>query len=149
MNRLYLRLKKIMTGMIKLFKSPEPSKSCTGLISSGLTDSEKKKVLDTHNQLRQKVASGNETLGNPGPQPPTENMPNLASIIYKFSLMKKKKIDFFFEIIVKIYKRKRYVIKKLIYTLDFRNGTTNSRRLLKYGPVSAIGATTSAEIVVE
>ncbi|XP_031786448.1 uncharacterized protein LOC100680164 [Nasonia vitripennis] len=47
------------------------------IIKSGLTNEEKQKVVDLHNELRQKVAKGQETKGSPGPQPPAKHMPDL------------------------------------------------------------------------
>lgn len=44
----------------------------------GFTDAEKNRIVNIHNQMRQKVASGQETRGNPGPQPPAVRMPNLV-----------------------------------------------------------------------
>ncbi|KAH0558028.1 venom allergen 3-like [Cotesia glomerata] len=41
---------------------------CNSVITNVVTDEEKKEILDTHNKLRRKVASGLETRGNPGPQ---------------------------------------------------------------------------------
>nr|XP_022904796.1 venom allergen 3-like isoform X1 [Onthophagus taurus] len=48
--------------------------SCRGFINVQLTDEEKSAILDVHNSLRNKVALGLETIGNPGPQPPASNM---------------------------------------------------------------------------
>lgn len=44
------------------------------------TEEEKQLILDLHNQLRQKVASGNEKRGSPGPQPAAAFMPDLVII---------------------------------------------------------------------
>ncbi|XP_023246572.1 venom allergen 3-like [Copidosoma floridanum] len=53
---------------------------CARLISSGLSQDEKNRIVKLHNQLRQKVASGKEVRGAPGPQPPTatRKMANLV-----------------------------------------------------------------------
>jgi len=63
-----------------------------------LTSDEKKKVLDAHNRLRQRVASGKETQGNPGPQPAAKKMPNLvgATSNSPFYLIKKRFILFYY-----------------------------------------------------
>ncbi|XP_032452574.1 venom allergen 3 homolog [Nasonia vitripennis] len=39
---------------------------------------EKRKVLNFHNEMRQKVARGHEQRGNPEPQPAATNMPQLT-----------------------------------------------------------------------
>nr|CAH0101575.1 unnamed protein product [Daphnia galeata] len=41
------------------------------------TEEEKRLILELHNQLRQKVASGQEKRGSPGPQPAADFMPDL------------------------------------------------------------------------
>ncbi|XP_014208029.1 ancylostoma secreted protein-like [Copidosoma floridanum] len=53
---------------------------CERPISSGLSQNEKDRIVKLHNQLRQKVACGNEIRGAPGPQPPTatKKMANLV-----------------------------------------------------------------------
>ena len=49
------------------------------ICSLGITTAEDKKVLvDTHNDLRRKVAKGEETRGHPGPQPGASNMNQLV-----------------------------------------------------------------------
>jgi hypothetical protein len=50
-----------------------------------VTDADKSVILQVHNSLRQNVANGLETRGNPGPQPPAANMRELVREI-KFSL---------------------------------------------------------------
>ncbi|XP_058802573.1 uncharacterized protein LOC131670725 [Phymastichus coffea] len=57
-----------------VFTSTRLSSDCKRIIKSGLTYEEKKKIVDLHNEYRQKVASGKETRGSPGPQPPAKNM---------------------------------------------------------------------------
>ena len=42
--------------------------------ASGVTAADQQTILDLHNQLRRKVAKGQERQGNPGPQPPAANM---------------------------------------------------------------------------
>jgi len=54
---------------------------CANPIFSGVTNSaDKQTIVDTHNNLRRKVAKGQESRGNPGPQPPAANMRQLVSI---------------------------------------------------------------------
>ena len=53
---------------------------CQNVQNVGLTDDEKHIILDLHNELRQKVADGQETRGNPGPQPAASNIASLVSI---------------------------------------------------------------------
>lgn len=43
---------------------------CNKVFVSSLTDEERHEIVQTHNRLRAKVASGQETRGSPGPQPP-------------------------------------------------------------------------------
>ncbi|XP_033219896.1 venom allergen 5-like [Belonocnema kinseyi] len=57
-----------------LYKNTQPI--CTEK-SYDLTSEQKDEIVNIHNKDRQKVASGNEKQGNPGPQPPAKNMPNL------------------------------------------------------------------------
>jgi hypothetical protein len=45
------------------------------------TEEEKRLILELHNQLRQKVASGQEKRGSPGPQPAADFMPDLVLYI--------------------------------------------------------------------
>jgi hypothetical protein len=55
---------------------------CGQPIYSGVTNnSDKQKIVDAHNTLRRKVAKGQETQGNPGPQPSAANMKKIVSII--------------------------------------------------------------------
>ncbi|KAI9562740.1 hypothetical protein GHT06_010194 [Daphnia sinensis] len=42
-----------------------------------VTDEERHLILELHNQLRQRVASGKENRGSPGPQPSAISIPNL------------------------------------------------------------------------
>jgi uncharacterized protein YkwD len=48
------------------------------VISSGVSESEKRLVVDLHNQLRSKVAQGQEGQGSPGPQRPASDMLELT-----------------------------------------------------------------------
>lgn len=45
---------------------------------TGLDEGDKEEILRLHNTLRAKVARGEETEGNPGPQPPASNMRELV-----------------------------------------------------------------------
>ncbi|XP_068232458.1 uncharacterized protein [Palaemon carinicauda] len=45
---------------------------------TGLEEGDKEEILRLHNTLRAKVARGEETDGNPGPQPPAANMRELV-----------------------------------------------------------------------
>ena len=47
-------------------------------MSSGLTQQEKNQVLDLHNKLRSRVATGSEQRGVPGPQPEAGDMLELT-----------------------------------------------------------------------
>lgn len=46
--------------------------------SQGFNDAERKAIVGKHNQLRKKVASGNEKRGKNGPQPAAIRMPDLV-----------------------------------------------------------------------
>ncbi|KAL7288417.1 hypothetical protein TKK_0017505 [Trichogramma kaykai] len=50
---------------------------CGIMLSNWVTEQEKYIIVQLHNELRQKVARGEEQRGNPGPQPPALAMPNL------------------------------------------------------------------------
>ncbi|PNF13786.1 hypothetical protein B7P43_G12434 [Cryptotermes secundus] len=52
---------------------------CGQPIHSGVTsNSDKQKIVDAHNNLRRKVAKGQETQGKPGPQPSAANMKKIS-----------------------------------------------------------------------
>jgi hypothetical protein len=56
--------------------------NCLTPIYSGVTNAaDKQAVLDAHNNLRRKIAKGQETRGNTGPQPTAANMRKLVSKI--------------------------------------------------------------------
>ena len=53
-----------------------------GLVTiQGLKADEKMLAMDLHNQLRAKLARGEETRGSPGPQPPAANMMEMVIFI--------------------------------------------------------------------
>jgi len=55
------------------YKGPGPA--CNGApLSRGVTEKEKKIILDIHNKLRSRIAAGGERRGQPGPQPGASNM---------------------------------------------------------------------------
>ncbi|XP_011871195.1 PREDICTED: venom allergen 3-like [Vollenhovia emeryi] len=76
----YCNMKSCSEGSHTMCKypTPIPAKRCEPLISVGLNDVDRKAMLDKHNELRRKVASGQETKGRPGPQPPAVSMPDLT-----------------------------------------------------------------------
>ncbi|XP_064114200.1 uncharacterized protein LOC135220714 [Macrobrachium nipponense] len=55
----------------------KPRSSCE-IHKTGLDEGDKEEILRLHNNLRAKVARGEETEGNPGPQPPAANMRELV-----------------------------------------------------------------------
>jgi len=59
------------------YSSSTPAAACRQYRNVGISNSEKTAIVNKHNELRQKVASGGEERGNPGPQPPAVHMPNL------------------------------------------------------------------------
>ncbi|EZA55693.1 Venom allergen [Ooceraea biroi] len=60
------------------YTSSAPGPNCQQAHDAGLTNSEKDLIVRKHNELRQRVASGQETRGSPGPQPPASNMQDLT-----------------------------------------------------------------------
>ncbi|XP_011165202.1 venom allergen 3 [Solenopsis invicta] len=60
------------------YPSSSPSNACRQWSNNGLTEAEKNTIVKRHNELRQRVASGQESRGNPGPQPPAVSMPALV-----------------------------------------------------------------------
>ena len=57
-----------------------PSDTCSAqTIYRELSADAKQAILDKHNELRRKVAKGEETDGAPGPQPAASNMRKLVS----------------------------------------------------------------------
>ncbi len=54
------------------------SPTCGTPLGRGLTASEKAEVVNLHNKLRAKVANGQETRGQTGPQPPAADMLELV-----------------------------------------------------------------------
>ncbi|XP_063875194.1 venom allergen 5-like [Scylla paramamosain] len=54
-----------------------PNADCN-VTKTGITDEEKDFILELHNDLRSYVAYGNESQGDPGPQPPAANMHQLV-----------------------------------------------------------------------
>jgi len=61
-------------GSHTMNKYSGPAASCGKHHDYKLTDDEIQIILSTHNELRQKVAKGEETRGTPGPQPGATNM---------------------------------------------------------------------------
>jgi hypothetical protein len=67
---------------VLLFLSQGPAATCTAPVYSGITSAaDKKAIVNRHNELRSGVAKGQETRGNPGPQPAAANMRNIVSRI--------------------------------------------------------------------
>ncbi|XP_011702702.1 PREDICTED: venom allergen 3-like [Wasmannia auropunctata] len=60
------------------YTSPNPAAACGQGSTFGLSKVQKDEIVSTHNRLRQKVASGQETRGAPGPQPAAVSMPDLT-----------------------------------------------------------------------
>lgn len=47
-------------------------------MGGGISEDDKNTLIDLHNKYRQKVASGGESEGSPGPQPAASSMPDLV-----------------------------------------------------------------------
>ncbi|KAK4025467.1 putative Venom allergen [Daphnia magna] len=60
-----------------LAKYPVKRPKLADFLDLRVTDEEKHLILELHNQLRQRVASGKENRGSPGPQPSAISIPNL------------------------------------------------------------------------
>nr|Q7Z156.2 RecName: Full=Venom allergen 5; AltName: Full=Allergen Pol s V; AltName: Full=Antigen 5; Short=Ag5; AltName: Full=Cysteine-rich venom protein; Short=CRVP; AltName: Allergen=Pol s 5 [Polybia scutellaris rioplatensis] len=76
-----IKCSKVAHTVCQYGESTKPSsKNCNkvSITSVGVTEEEKKLIVDEHNRFRQKVAQGLETRGNPGPQPAASDMNNLV-----------------------------------------------------------------------
>ncbi|XP_071626351.1 venom allergen 3-like isoform X1 [Temnothorax longispinosus] len=60
------------------YSSSTPAATCGQVSSVGLNANDKQAIVKKHNELRQRVASGQEKKGNPGWQPPAVSMPDLT-----------------------------------------------------------------------
>lgn len=70
---------KWLLNLTNLISQPiKTSKACLNHQGSGLTEAEKRNILNYHNKFRQKVADGRETRGDPGPQPSAVDMSDLV-----------------------------------------------------------------------
>ena len=77
--------------LIKLFLQPtDHAKECTHFQGMGLTSEEKKRIVNLHNEFRTKVADGKEKRGNPGPQLPASEMPDLVNKLFFTKLLIKE-----------------------------------------------------------
>ncbi|KAF7266142.1 venom allergen 3-like [Rhynchophorus ferrugineus] len=56
-----------------IYKSKPTGPACKGLLIMDFSSDEIDAIVDAHNTLRNRVAIGWETDGNPGPQPPSSN----------------------------------------------------------------------------
>ena len=63
------------------FLQDKISTNCGEVTSRGLNESEKRLATQLHNQLRAKLARGEEIRGHPGPQPSASNMMQMASVL--------------------------------------------------------------------
>ncbi|XP_011860232.1 PREDICTED: venom allergen 3-like isoform X2 [Vollenhovia emeryi] len=59
-------------------ESPTPAAACGNRYNIGFRVADKENIVNLHNRLRRKVASGQEIRGSPGPQPPAVSMPDLV-----------------------------------------------------------------------
>ncbi|CAG0903171.1 unnamed protein product [Darwinula stevensoni] len=60
--------------------SSSPSPNCGTVTSYGVSASDKQLIVSAHNSWRARVASGQETRGNPGPQPKASNMRRMVYV---------------------------------------------------------------------
>ena len=56
--------------------------------------SDKDLILNFHNEMRNKVASGQETRGAPGPQPPATNMQGVVRLLFHIFVGPKLNVNF-------------------------------------------------------
>ncbi|KAL7299645.1 hypothetical protein TKK_0007407 [Trichogramma kaykai] len=61
-----------------IYSFADPTQRCGRTVFDGLTDEEKRAIVDEHNRLRMKVARGEEFRGAPGPQPKPVRMETLV-----------------------------------------------------------------------
>lgn len=59
-------------------QSSKPASTCGQSPRIGLTNDERQALVNRHNIYRRKVAAGQETRGNPGPQPAARSIPDLV-----------------------------------------------------------------------
>ncbi|XP_015585577.1 venom allergen 3 [Cephus cinctus] len=69
---------KVGTHTMCRFKSRAPASSCGKILVASLSDGDRRALVDVHNKYRRLIASGKETRGHPGPQPPATNMRNIT-----------------------------------------------------------------------
>ena len=69
------KIKKSMVGLRQLKSGSKAA--CIGHKESGINSNDQILILKIHNNLRASVALGEESRGNPGPQPPAGNMMQL------------------------------------------------------------------------
>ena len=55
--------------------------NCLPPLCFGVNATIQQQIVDLHNELRRRVAKGQEARGNPGPQPPAANMRKIVSNI--------------------------------------------------------------------
>ena len=55
---------------------------CGQVLGSGITRQDKEEILRVHNELRAKVAQGEENRGKPGPQPPAADMEQMVKSLF-------------------------------------------------------------------
>ncbi|TGZ57057.1 Venom allergen 3 [Temnothorax longispinosus] len=65
--QLGLTYKKHTPTMLQILSS-RPARACGHVHSTGFNDAEKTAIVNKHNELRRRVAAGQETRGNPAPQ---------------------------------------------------------------------------------
>lgn len=53
--------------------------SCGKALGNGVSASERAEIIRVHNELRAKLANGQEGFGKPGPQPPAADMEEMVS----------------------------------------------------------------------
>jgi hypothetical protein len=75
-NNIRLHLKHYSFWCVSL-QGPGPN--CEGYKEQHLTQKEKDSIVRKHNELRRKVAKGQEQRGVPGPQPTASDMAELVS----------------------------------------------------------------------
>lgn len=82
-----------------------PADNCKNYTTQKLDESIQKMIVGFHNSLRNKVASGEEIRGKPGPQLPASNMFILVRIILTSITLKLCNVKIITKVIIEMERR--------------------------------------------